>query len=379
RSPGYPLFNPNLIKAKKAGVEISSPMKLFFQLCPTKNIIGVTGSKGKGTTSSLVYEILKKATITPNPSLGRRGIFLGGNIGTAPFEFLEKIKPKDWVVLELSSFQLEDMDVSPHIAVVTNLFKEHLAPADPNNPNYHNSIKNYWAAKANIFAHQENRDWLVMNEKLKSKLSLRAKRSNLVVAARHGIASSLTLPRNDRNIIFYDKSELASNLTGEHNKENVAATEAVAKILKIKPAIIAQAVKKFQGLPHRLEFVAEINGVKYFDDSFATVPDVSVIALKAVGDSNNTPRPRGAATPLERGIILLAGGADKGSDFKNFAREIIKHVKYLILFKGKGTDRLIKQISNFKSQISVVDNMKAAVRIAKNKSAAGDTVLLSTG
>jgi UDP-N-acetylmuramoylalanine--D-glutamate ligase len=135
RSPGYPLFAKNLIKAKKAGVEISSPMKLFFNLCPTKNIIGVTGSKGKGTTSSLIYEIIKK--------FGKK-VFLGGNIGIAPFEFIDKIKSADFVVLELSSFQLEDLDKSPHIAVITNLFKEHLASADPKNPNYHKSMKAYW-------------------------------------------------------------------------------------------------------------------------------------------------------------------------------------------------------------------------------------------
>jgi UDP-N-acetylmuramoylalanine--D-glutamate ligase len=174
---------------------------------------------------------------------------------------------------------------------------------------------------------------------------------------------------NDREgkIVVYDKSELQSNLIGEHNKENIAAAIAVASILKIKPEIIIKAVKKFQGLPHRLEFVAEINGVRYFDDSFATVPDVSVIALKAFAGKKN--------------IILLAGGADKGSDFSGFAGEIIKRAKYLILFKGNGSERLKKklQIKNYKLQIFEVDNMKSAVAIARKKAASGDIVLLSTG
>ncbi len=126
RSPGFPLFNPNLVCAEKRGVEISSPMKLFFDTCPAKNIIGVTGTKGKGTTSSLIYHILKKA--------GTR-VFSGGNIGVAPFNFFEKIKTNDWVVLELSSFQLENLHKSPKIAVFTNFYKEHLKPTDPNNPN----------------------------------------------------------------------------------------------------------------------------------------------------------------------------------------------------------------------------------------------------
>jgi len=334
RSPGYPLFNPNLSKAKKAGVEISSAMRIFFELSPSKNIIGITGSKGKGTTASLIYEILKSA---------KKKVYLGGNIGMAPFEFIEKIKPNDFVILELSSFQLEDLQISPRIAVITNIFKEHLAPADPNNPNYHQSMKDYWAAKTNIFAHQGKSDYLVVNEKLKNKL-------------------------NKKEVIFYGKSDLPNKLTGEHNKENIAAAVAVAKILKIKPVIVAQAVKKFRGLPHRLEFVAEINGVNYFDDSFATVPDVSVIALKSfIGGKN---------------IILLAGGADKGSDFKNFAQQISKQVKFLILFKGRGSERLKKElrIMNYKLRyLKEAENMKEAMMIVEKAAKPGDVVLLSAG
>lgn len=437
RSPGYPLFNKNLIKAKKAGVEISSAMELFFEICPTKNIIGVTGSKGKGTTTSLIYEIIKAAVTHPprqgsgqavsrgashpSPStssgLAEEGIsqrvFLGGNIGTAPFEFFDKIKPNDFVVLELSSFQLEDLKISPKIAVITNIFKEHLAPADPNNPNYHKSMKDYWAAKANIFTHQKKSDWLVIHEKLKSAvIPAQAGIQNSTVNA--GKLDSLPTGRqaaargNDKRggndvagkIIVYGKSELPSNLIGEHNKENIAAAVEVAKILKIKKEVIAKAVKKFQGLPHRLEFVAEIDGVKYFDDSFATVPDVSVIALKALchceesapggrrgnlaptAHSGIACLPDRQASPSARNdknVILLAGGADKGSDFKNFAKEIKKRVKYLILFKGKGTERLKKELRVLSSELRVVDNIKDAVKIAKSQAKSGDVVLLSTG
>ena len=384
RSPGYPLFNKNLIKAKKAGVEISSAMELFFEICPTKNIIGVTGSKGKGTTASLIYEIINVGTQNL-AFLRKRHVFLGGNIGTAPFEFIDKIKPSDFVVLELSSFQLEDLKISPKIAVITNVFKEHLAPADPNNPNYHKSMKDYWAAKANIFTHQKKSDWLVANEKLKSKIPL----LRGVAAPRgRGVLNGGT------KVIFYSKSDLPSNLTGEHNKENIAAAMAVAKILKIKDETIKKAVKNFNGLPHRLEFVAEIDRVKYFDDSFATVPDVSVIALKALchceesapGGRRGNPASTAHGEIASRGarndknIILLAGGADKGSDFKNFAREIKKRVKYLILFRGKGSERLKKTLRVMRYALWVdVDNMKDAVKIAKSRSKPGDVILLSTG
>src|SRR3989338_5040641 len=134
RSPGWPINCPGVQAALKAGVELSSPMKLFFALRPSKNIICVTCTKGKGTTASLIYEILKKA--------GKRA-WLGGNIGLAPVAFIDKIKTNDWLALELSSFQLEDMTVSPQIAVITNLYSEHLKPADPHNPNYHKSLKHY--------------------------------------------------------------------------------------------------------------------------------------------------------------------------------------------------------------------------------------------
>ena len=156
RSPGWPITP--LAPLVRGGVQLSSPMKMFFELCPTKNIIGVTGTKGKGTTASLIYEILKAA--------GKR-VWLGGNIGIAPFAFIGKIKQTDWVVLELSSFQLEDMAVSPHIAVITNLYSEHLAPADPNNPNFHKSLKEYYNAKLNIIKLQTEDDKAVLNYELR--------------------------------------------------------------------------------------------------------------------------------------------------------------------------------------------------------------------
>ncbi len=334
RSPGHPLFSQSLLKARKTGVLIDSPMRAFFKLCPTKNIIGVTGSKGKGTTSSLIFEMLK--------SSGKKA-FLGGNIGIAPFDFFDKLSATSFVVLELSSFQLEDLDLSPHIAVFINIFKDHLAPADKNNPNYHKTMRIYLEAKANIFKHQKSSDWLVVNEKLKNKIEGTGAKGK---------------------ILFYSKSESASNLIGEHNKENIAAAEAVAKILKIKETAVRSALKKFKGLPHRLEFVAEKNGVRYFDDSFATMPEASMIALKS----------------FKEPIVLLAGGADKGSDFKLFAKEIKKKVKALILFSGKGSERLKKALKSIGYDVwAEVDNMKDAARLAVGVAEKGDVVLLSTG
>ncbi len=335
RSPGWPLACPGIKQGHKNNLclKTTSAMNLFFDLCPSKNIIGVTGTKGKGTTASLIYAILKTA--------GKR-VWLGGNIGTAPFEFLPKIKPSDYVVLELSSFQLEDIIKSPHLAVLTNFYAEHLAPADPFNPNYHHSLAEYLKAKLNITHWQKKNDWLVINQKLKSR----------------------NKQQTTNNIIYFTKSNLPSKLVGEHNKENIAAAAAVAKILKIKPAVIARAVKNFPGLEHRLEFVRERRGVKYFDDSFATTPESAIIALK----SFNAP------------IILLAGGAEKNSNFKQLAKTIKQRAKFVCLLNGRATPRLKRELNkvNF-THHQIFNNLAAAVKTATRQAAPGDIVLLSTG
>lgn len=335
RSPGWPVFDEALVRAKKSNLETSSAMNLFFELCPTKNIIGVTGTKGKGTTSSLIYSIIRKS--------GKR-VWLGGNIGIAPFSFIEKIKKNDWIVLELSSFQLEDLKYSPRIAVMTNFTKEHLAPADPQNPNYHKTFSAYWRAKANIFSNQKNNDKLILNIKLAKRIEKEE-------------------VRGER--IFFYKSDLVSKMIGEHNKENIAVGVELAKILRIKKEIVDTVVKNFSGLEHRLELVRELRGVRYYNDSFATTPESSIIALRSF---NNR-------------IILLAGGADKGADFKQLAKEIRNKVAFVVLFKGLGSDKIKKELLkiNFpKKNIKTVSNIKNAFLSIEKIAEENDVVLLST-
>jgi len=336
RSPGWPLFEDGIKKAKKVNgdIEISSSMNLFFELSPTRNIIGITGTKGKGTTSSLIYALIKKS--------GKRA-WLGGNIGIAPFSFIEKIKKTDWVVLELSSFQLEDLKYSPKIAVITNFVKEHLAPADPNNPNYHKNLNIYWKGKTRIFTHQNKDSVFIVNIKLEKKIEKE------VVAGKK---------------IFFDKSELESKLIGEHNKENIAAALQVAKILRIKKEIIEKTVKNFSGLEHRIEFVRELNKIKYYNDSFATTPEATITALK----SFNQP------------IVILMGGTDKASNFRALARVVKKRVKFVVLFKGLGSDRIKKELlkTGFdKKNIKTVDTLKKAFKEVKKIGRDNDIVLLS--
>ena len=333
RSPGYPLFTKQIKKAKKAGVIISSPMKLFFDLCPSKTIIGVTGTKGKGTTASLIYQILKA---------GKKRVWLGGNIGIAPFTFINKIKKNDWVVLELSSFQLEDIKVSPKISIITNFTKEHLAPADPNNPNYHKTMLTYKNAKTHIIKWQKKNDQAIINQKL----------------------NNISWKLGKSKKIFFTKSYLPSLLAGEHNKENIAAAIEVAKIININKNIIQKTIANFKGLEHRIELAGKKQGRTYYNDSFATTPESAIIALKSF------------TSP----ITLLVGGADKGSNFKSLAKEIKRKVQFVVLLKGQATPRIKKELLKIKypkNKIKLVHNIKTAVQTAQKNSQAGDIILLS--
>lgn len=326
RSPGVFIKPQNRKKLKH---KLIGPMQLFIDFCPTKNIIGVTGTKGKGTTSSLIYHLIKTA---------KKRVWLGGNIGVAPFSFINQIKTTDWVILELSSFQLQEIKSGPKIAVFTNFSPEHLAPADPNNPNHHHSLNDYWQSKMNI---TKATKLLIANEKLRSKIK-----------------------KQKIKIKYFTSSDLKSNLPGAHNKENVAAAVLVAKAIKISDAIIAKAVKQFKGLEYRLEKIAEKKGVLYYNDSFATTPEATQTALRS----------------FTAPIILLASGAEKKSDFSKLARDIVKKVKYLVLFKGEATTRIKKEVikAGFKTNnIAIAASMKAAVKIAQKKSHSGDIILLS--
>ncbi len=335
RSPGWPLACPGIKEAiKKGKTEITSPLNLFFALCPSKNIIGVTGTKGKGTTASLIYKILKDA--------GKK-VWLGGNIGIPPLSFLNKIKKTDYIVLELSSFQLEDLKFSPRLAIITNLYKEHLAPADPHNPNFHHSYSDYWQAKLKIARGKENK-YLVINQSLKTKL-----RSQKIAG----------------KIIYFTKNAQATKLVGTYNQENIGAALSAAKILKIKTLSAQKTIANFTNLEHRLEFVKTINGVDYFDNSFSTTPESTILDLKSF------------AAP----IIQIAGGADKGASFKLLAKAIKDKVKFLILLPGKATPSIKKELLtiNFpREKFSEVNSMEQAVGIAKQKATRGDVVLLST-
>ena len=336
RSPGWPIFCPGIQEALRQAPRpplLTSPMKLFFALCPTRNIIGITGSKGKGTTSAWIVHLLRAAG---------RTVWLGGNIGVAPFEFLAKIKKSDWVVLELSSFQLQDFSARPRIGVITNFFSEHLAAADPNNPNYHRTLAEYWQSKYNLFRGQHRTDYAVVNKKLVKRWRKESYQGQ---------------------VVFYDRLAWPIRLPGRHNQENLAAAAAVAKIAGLSEKEIKKAAASFRGLEHRLEYVGEIKGVKFYNDSFATTPESAITALRS----------------FAKPIILLAGGAEKQSSFRSLALAVRKKAKAVILFKGSASPRLKKALiqADYHGSILTFGSMAAAVKSAFRRAQPGEIILLS--
>jgi UDP-N-acetylmuramoylalanine--D-glutamate ligase len=290
RSPGVYRFLPKIIEVERNGIIITSAVKIFFENCPGK-IIGVTGTKGKGTTSTLIYEILKAA--------GHK-VYLAGNIGKPMLELLPLLDNKSYAILEMSSFQLIDMNVSPHIAVVLNITTDHL--------DWHKDREEYVNAKKNIVSHQTPNDFAVINVEYETPRSFaKITRGKVVEFSK------------DKLDIEFKKGLL---LRGEHNLENIAAAAAVGRILEINDNKILDVVRSFKGLEHRLELVDGINGVTFYNDSFATGPQPTIAAIKSFTEPET----------------LILGGSDKGLDYKELREEIEKrnNVKNLILIGEMG-------------------------------------------
>ena len=342
KSPGF----VGNIRAKKGAI-ITSAMGLFFDLCPAK-IIAVTGTKGKGTVASLCHHVLIHSN---------KKAWLAGNIGKAPFDFIDKLKPNHFVVLELSSFQLIDFKNWPHIAVVTNLFPEHLSPADPINPIFHKSLKEYYAAKANIFLYQKKENWLVINKNNHHSENFLKKTKARVVFFK----TNNNLPQNH-------------HLIGLHNQENIAAACEAAKILKIPPKTINRAIENFRGLKHHLEFIAEISGVKFYNDSASTMPQATLAALRS----------------FEKSVILITGGINKGYDLKKFTKDLLKSSHPIaIMLIGRTAKELFGYFENMQSKFenrllaayyrgdkNIQEIVRETAAIASRE---GDIVLFSPG
>ncbi len=354
RSPGIKVLTPELLEAEKHGVIITSQTKLFFDLCPAQ-IIGVTGTKGKGTTSTLIYEMLKTAG---------KDVFLGGNIGVPPLTFLDKLQSSSWVVLELSSFQLQDLHKSPHIAVMLMTTSEHL--------DHHETVEEYIDAKRNILRFQKSEDFAILNRDYPAsnesdiytdgKIFL-VSRERETDNACFSTGGKIIVRKNGSDDVVADTKDIL--LPGKHNLENVCAAVMAAKLAQVGSKHIVTVLQSFTGLEHRLELVREIDGVKYYDDSFSTTPETAIAAIEAF------PNPK----------ILILGGSNKGSDFTDLGRTLREDESIkAIIGVGEEWYRIKEELGSRGAQMLLIegaDDMKMIVSAAAKIAVKGDVVLLS--
>lgn len=355
RSPGIKRRLQELQNAQEKGAVITSQTQLFFDLCPCP-IIGVTGTKGKGTTSSLIYEMLKQQGIDA---------YLGGNIGTPPVSFLENLKTTSIAVLEMSSFQLQDLQSSPHIGVMLMTTSEHL--------DYHKDVHEYVDAKRNIFRFQTKSDYAVVNKDYpaSNESDMETEGTIYKVSREQEVKQgcfvkddAIYLKMGDREEKVIDTKAIL--LPGRHNLENVCAATMAALLGGAQMKAIVHVLKTFKGLEHRLELVKTVGGIRYYDDSFSTTPETAVAAIEAFTEPE----------------ILILGGSNKNSDFTSLGKVIdaSENIKAII---GIGVEwaRIKEKISSTTlSKLQVFEdasNMHEIVKRASQIAQLGDVVLLS--
>ena len=354
RSPSCLPTRKELEDASSNGALVTSEIELLMEMAPCK-IIGVTGSDGKTTTTSLINSILQK---------GGYKTYLGGNIGTPLFTKLEEIKPQDILVLELSSFQLMGMEISPNIAVITNITPNHL--------NIHKDYEEYINAKKNIFKYQGEDDTVILNydNEITRNCKKEAKGKVIFFSGKEKLDDGFIV---DDKIIKECDDRIRKHvldcreviLRGEHNYENIATAFAATKDL-VDMDVAVEAVKEFKPVEHRLEFVREINDVKWYNDSVSSSPTRTIAGLNSFDEE----------------IVLIAGGYDKNLDYTPIAKPIVDKVKTLILI-GQTSDKIFDAVKeelekeNKELNIYMCNSLKETVELARKSAKPGQIVLFS--
>jgi len=356
KNPGVPPDSPYIARALERGARVETDIGIFLDQTASRSrvIIGVTGTKGKSTTASLIHAILCMQGHT----------LIGGNITVSVLDLLDQVREDTTVVLELSSFQLGDMrekGYSPQVAVFTNFLDDHL--------NYYSDREKYFEDKRIIYCYQKRGDLLVLN---------RENQVYSMVSANEGVRSvSFGMGTNfqgdgaylDGNRIMFRKSGQSMRIMstesiqipGKHNLYNVLAAVSTVLAMGVDTRMVKEGITNFKGLPHRLEHVATRGGVKFINDSAATTPDAAVQGVSSLGGP----------------VTLIAGGADKGLGLGSFVDTMNGKVEHLVLLEGSGTQRLLQQ--DLKVPYTLFDNLEDAVRHAFKISAPGSAVLLSPG
>ena len=329
-------------QARTRGISITSEINLFVEHCPAR-IIGITGSTGKSTTAAMIFDVLyaQLRSLSGSPN----NVWLGGNIGESLLSELPRMSASDFVVLELSSFQLEDMaslQRSPHIAAVTNLSPIHL--------DRHGTFENYLHAKAQIFAHQTPDDVLLLGKQAAALLADRR------------------IPLGDQQQIIYGQApELTGqlNVIGEHNHHNASAALHVGRLLGLPDGIVVEELSKFSGLPHRLELVRTYEDARYYNDSKATTPQATATALAAFEDK----------------VILICGGCDRPYDYELLATVARERARDVICF-GENRAKIATYIRRAPAatplpSIKSVHEFNGGINLARRLARPGDVVLFS--
>lgn len=354
RSPSCLPTKPELVEEENRGAIVTTEVEMLMKMCPCK-VIGVTGSDGKTTTTSLIHSILQKAGYTT---------FLGGNIGTPLFTKLPEMRPEDIVVLELSSFQLMGMEVSPDIAVITNITPNHL--------NIHKDYEEYIESKKNIFKYQKEKDILVLNydNEITRSCSKEAKGKVIFFSRKEKLDNGYIVDGRMikecedkiRKHIFNGEDAI---LRGNHNLENIATAIAATKTL-VSTEQAVDAIKEFKPVEHRIELVKEIDQVKWYNDSASSSPTRTLSGLNAFDEE----------------IILIAGGYDKKLDYHPLAKPIVEKVKALLLIgqtSGKIFDVVKEELENQNKDIDIYmcESLEQTVTLAKKVAKPGNIVLFS--
>src|SRR5512143_2329045 len=357
-SGGVPIDLPIVIEAQRRGIPLTNDAQLFVERCPAP-IIGITGSAGKTTTTTLTGEIFKAAYHTT---------WVGGNIGNPLIGDLAEMLPTDRVVMELSSFQLDVMTVSPHVAAVLNITPNHL--------DRHASMEAYIEAKRHILDYQSFDDIAVLGYDNDITRALSGRANGYVrFFSREKVVGRGAFSKGDRIIVVHNAEEEVCRLgdiplRGDHNVLNVLAACAMTAALGVDVGPMAQAIRDFKGVAHRLQLVRDVNGVKYYDDSIATAPERLMAGVKAFNES----------------IVLLAGGRDKHLPWEEAAQLIVERVRELIVFgemadgvRGAVEAQLNRTAERVLEKIQHVATLDEAVTTAARSARSGEVVLLSPG
>ena len=354
RSPG---LRPDLsvfVEARTRHALVTSSTNVFFARCPG-TIIGVTGTKGKGTTSALITEMLKAEG---------KDVYLGGNIGTAPLDFLPQLSKDSWVVFELSSFQLWDIDASPHIGVVVMVTVDHL--------DVHVDSREYEWAKSQMLRYQTTDDYCVINWDYPNGRKMAQEGEGIVFRTSANQEYKPGAYVKGKQLLYADGVQEetictidAISIPGPHNIQNALSAITAAKIVGCTNNTVVKALSSFKGLPHRLEFIAEKNEAMYYNDSFSTTPETTIAAIRSFSEPK----------------IIIIGGSFKGSDFSELG-EVINASQSIKAIIGIGEEwsRIKKYIHN--SRILIKEgctSMNEIISTAYAVSKKGDVVLLSPG